>query len=57
MRVGQKRMLYSLRHTYATLELKSGTDIQTLARQMSTSAHILKRFYSKLNASIAARLA
>ena len=28
---GQQRTLYSLRHTYATIELMSGTDIHTLA--------------------------
>ncbi|MFY9136596.1 DUF4113 domain-containing protein [Zwartia sp.] len=35
---GQVRTLYSLRHTYATLELlENGTDIHTLARQMVIS--------------------
>lgn len=51
---GQKRTLYSLRHTYATLELRAGTDIHTLAKQMGTSVVMLERFYSKLNATMAA---
>ena len=51
---GQARTLYSLRHTYATAELLSGTDIHTLARQMGTSVHMLERHYSKLTATMAA---
>lgn len=51
---GHKRTLYSLRHTYATLELRAGTDIHTLAKQMGTSVLMLERFYSKLNATMAA---
>jgi integrase len=51
---GQKRTLYSLRHTYATQELRTGTDIHTLAKQMGTSVLMLERFYSKLNATMAA---
>jgi len=51
---GQRRTLYSLRHTYATLELRGGTDIHTLARQMGTSVLMLERFYSKLTATVAA---
>lgn len=51
---GHKRTLYSLRHTYATLELRTGTDIHTLAKQMGTSVLMLERFYSKLNATMAA---
>jgi integrase len=51
---GADRTLYSLRHTYATLELLSGTDIHTLARQMGTSVLMLERHYSKLTATLAA---
>jgi len=51
---GQKRTLYSLRHTYATFELLNGTDIHTLARQMGTSVNMLERHYSKLTATLAA---
>src|SRR4051812_2097717 len=35
---GQHRTLYSLRHTYATMELLAGTDIHTLAKPMGNSA-------------------
>ena len=52
---GQQRTLYSLRHTYATIELMSGTDIHTLARQMGTSVIMLERHYSKLTATMAAQ--
>jgi integrase len=52
---GKTRTLYSIRHTYATLELlRAGADIQTLARQMGTSAAMLERHYSKLTATMAA---
>jgi integrase len=52
---GQTRTLYSLRHTYATLELlENGTDIHTLARQMGNSALMIERHYSKLTATMAA---
>jgi len=51
---GQHRTLYSLRHTYVTMELRTGTDIHTLARQMGTSVLMLERFYSKLTATAAA---
>jgi site-specific recombinase XerD len=47
--------LYSLRHTYATLELlENGTDIHTLAKQMGNSAVMIERHYSKLTATMAA---
>lgn len=36
-------VLYSLRHTYATTELLSGTDIHTLARQTGTSVLMWER--------------
>jgi len=52
---GRQRTLYSLRHTYATMELMSGTDIHTLARQMGTSVIMLERHYSKLTATMAAQ--
>jgi integrase len=48
------RTSYSLRHTYARLELLAGTDIHTLARQMGTSVLMLERHYSKLKATLAA---
>jgi len=49
------RTLYSLRHTYATLELlRANTDIHTLAKQMGNSAAVIERHYSKLTATMAA---
>ncbi len=51
---GDTRTLYSLRHTYATRELLTGTDIHTLAKQMGTSVPMLERHYSKLTATLAA---
>ena len=52
---GQTRTLYSLRHTYATLELlKNSTDIHTLSKQMGNSAAMIERHYSKLTATMAA---
>ena len=51
---GTDRTLYSLRHTYATIELLTGTDMHTLARQMVTSVVMLERHYSKLTATMAA---
>ena len=54
MSSGQERTLYSLRHTYATMELLAGTDIHTVARQMGTSVTMLERHYSKLTATLAA---
>ena len=45
---GQNRTLYSLRHTYATLELLAGTDIHTLAKQMGTSVKMIEQHYGHL---------
>jgi integrase len=53
--VGQTRTLYSLRHTYATLELLTKSiDIHTLSRQLGNSAAMIERHYSKLTATMAA---
>jgi integrase len=52
---GQNRTLYSLRHTYATLEMLRGeVDIHTLSKQMGNSAGMIERHYSKLTATMAA---
>ena len=49
------RTLYSLRHTYATLEMLRGeVDIHTLSKQMGNSAAMIERHYSKLTATMAA---
>lgn len=45
---GQRRTLYSLRHTYATRALAKGVDIHTLARQMGTSVLMIEKHYSKI---------
>ena len=52
---GQNRTLYSLRHTYATLELtENRTDLHTLAKQMGTSVGMIEKHYSKMTATMAA---
>ena len=52
---GQTRTLYSMRHTYATLELiENRTDIHTLSKQMGNSVGMLEKHYSKLTATIVA---
>jgi len=51
----QMRTLYSLRHTYATLELlENKIDLHTLSKQMGNSAAMLEKHYSKLTATMAA---
>ena len=42
---GQKRSLYSLRHTYATFRLHEGVNQYALARNMGTSVQMLETFY------------
>ena len=44
---GQVRTLYSLRHTYATTQLRQGVSWDDLALQMGTSRAMLERHYSK----------
>jgi len=46
---GNRRSLYSLRHTYATFQiLYSKIDLHTLAKNMGTSIAMLERHYSHL---------
>ncbi|MCX7190444.1 MAG: hypothetical protein NTU92_08755, partial [Methylotenera sp.] len=46
----QKRVLYSLRHTYATFKLTyDKVPIHTLAKQMGTSVGMIEKHYSHLN--------
>jgi len=45
---GDKRTLYSLRHTYATINLLDGVDIHVLSRQMGTSIKMIELHYSHL---------
>jgi len=48
---GQKRVFYSLRHTYATLALiHDRVPIHTLAKQMGTSVGMIEQHYSHLKA-------
>lgn len=51
---GQRRTLYSLRHTYATKALAKSIDIHTLARQMGTSVLMLEKHYSKITPMLSA---
>ncbi len=53
---GQRRTLYSLRHTYATQALAKGIDIHTLAKQMGTSVGMIERHYSKLTPMLKAEI-
>ena len=42
---GQKRTIYSLRHTYATFRLQEGVHQFILARNMGTSTAMLEKHY------------
>ena len=42
---GQRRVIYSLRHTYATFRLQEGVNHYVLARNMGTSVKMLESFY------------
>ena len=50
----KQRTLYSLRHTYATLQLMEGRSIHELARQMGTSVAMLEQHYSKITPELVA---
>ena len=53
----QKRVLYSLRHTYATLQiLYENVNPNVLARQMGTSMQMIDKFYSHVDSIKAADL-
>ena len=46
---GEKYVLYSLRHTYATEALvKKKVDAHTLSKQMGTSINMIEQHYSHL---------
>jgi integrase len=49
-----KRTLYSLRHTYATLQLMEGRGIHELAKQMGTSVQMIEQHYSKITPELMA---
>jgi integrase len=42
---GQRRTIYSLRHTYATFRLREGTHHFHLAQNMGTSVRMLEEYY------------
>ncbi len=42
---GQRRTIYSLRHTYATFRLREGTHHFHLAQNMGTSVKMLEEYY------------
>ena len=44
---GQKRTIYSLRHTYITMRLSHGTPIYFLAMNCGTSVEMIEKFYGK----------
>jgi len=45
-RDGQKRTLYSLRHTYICLRLMEGADIYQIAKNCRTSVEMIEKFYA-----------
>ncbi|MGV7222423.1 MAG: tyrosine-type recombinase/integrase [Nitrospinales bacterium] len=53
-RHGNARTLYSLRHTYATVQIIAGIDYHKLAKNMGTSIAMLERHYSHLTPTLAA---
>jgi integrase len=44
---GQKRVPYSLRHTYATMRISEGVSVFQLAANMGTSVEMIENFYGK----------
>jgi integrase len=42
---GQRRTIYSLRHTYATSRIEAGVNHYVLAKNMGTSVPMLERYY------------
>jgi len=53
---GNRRSLYSIRHTYATKHLNEGINIHLLARQMGTSVKMIEEHYSHLTPSMSAEI-
>ena len=57
-RYGEKRTIYSLRHTYATFQLQDGVNHYALACNMGTSIRMLEQFYGHVaNRAMASELA
>ena len=44
---GQRRTIYSLRHTYATLRLENGTNVYWLKQNMGTSVGMIEKHYGQ----------
>jgi integrase len=44
---GERFTLYSLRHYYAVVALRSGVGVFELARNMGTSVHVIQSYYGK----------
>jgi len=53
---GEKRSLYSCRHTYITFAIIAGVDIHLLARQCGTSVGMIEKFYSHLKPVMSANI-
>jgi integrase len=54
---GQRRTIYSLRHTYATFRLKEGVNHYALGQNMGTSVKMLEQFYGHVrNREVAGEL-
>ena len=53
-RDGDKRTIYSLRHTYATFRLQEGVNHYVLARNMGTSVKMLEQHYGHMSNRAAA---
>ena len=49
---GNKRSIYSLRHTYATFRLQHGTNVYWLKKNMGTSVAMIERHYGQTNVLI-----
>ena len=49
---GEKRSIYSCRHTYITWALGAGFTTHEVSRQCGTSTQMIDKFYSKLNSSM-----
>tara|TARA_R110002096_G_scaffold316926_2_gene511371 strand:+ start:733 stop:1959 length:1227 start_codon:yes stop_codon:yes gene_type:complete len=43
----KKRVLYSIRHTYATFRIEEGVGVYPLAQNMGTSVEMIERYYGK----------
>jgi integrase len=49
---GERRTIYSCRHTYMTEALAAGHSVHVIAKQCGTGTDMIDRFYSKVSASM-----